>query len=503
MVSRTYVILVIDDDLVGAGSRRASYESVFGDNETFKLKYIERIADLNTIKSERVDGYLIDIFLEKWGGLKASDIMERYIAFAPRPAPIFLVSAKWGEGRVTEELKRVAEIGEASRQGSRVKHYFFWDEFSVDETNQLSPHVAERTRQKLQLELDFWQGRSYATLGDDESLRILHVSDPQYGDPAISGDSRLDNEVISRYLMNSNLSPHLIAVTGDLSFSGCPTEFIKARCELEELVSVVFDCGENLDAYRERIILVPGNHDVNLRLSACSEYSYSSFGDSEAKPILCRKEGASSEEIAREYDRYSWKPFREFATDLTRDRRWLDVSNNELCWVSDTFRHWGIQLIPLNSVNALNAKAPSLASISENGLKSLNVELRDNGGLFRIALLHHGREELGRYEENSAWQLLGGFLATNDIRLLLHGHRHEAKGEYCTDQCFGERPLNISMAPSLTLNSKARRENSLRGFTIIELEREAGKVKGGKIIPFEIRNSKISLGNRMLLQLDR
>lgn len=132
MVSRAYVIVVVDDDLNGSNARRQQYEDVFGNSAMFKLTYIDRTEDLSKIKTEHADGYLIDMFLDRWGGLRASDVMKNYIAYAPRHAPVFLVSARWGEQEVMEELKRVTELGEVSQRGGRVKHYFSWDEFSIE-----------------------------------------------------------------------------------------------------------------------------------------------------------------------------------------------------------------------------------------------------------------------------------------------------------------------------------------------------------------------------------
>lgn len=491
MVSRAYVIVVVDDDLNGSNARRQQYEDVFGNCAMFKLKYIDRPDDLSKIKTEHADGYLIDMFLERWGGLRASDVMKNYIAYAPHPAPIFLVSARWGEPEVMEELKRVTELGEVSQRGERVKHYFSWDEFSIEGSNQLSPHVAERTRRKLQMEMDLWQGRSYAQVGDGDTVRILHVSDMQYGDPEMSGDCRLDDETIGRYLLNNNMSPDIVAITGDIAYSGCPSEYRKSQLGIEQLLASVFDCGTEVDSFRERVLLVPGNHDANLRMASCAHYRYSSFEPSSEKPILERG-GVPSQEMVSDYDDYGWKPFREFASKLTRDRQWLDPMNRSLCSVSNRFVHWGIQFVPINTVRSLNCQAPSTAGLSEGDLRPLEGELRHDGSLFRIALGHHGREEMGSYSEHSSWQLLASFMARNKVQLFLHGHRHESKGDYCKDQCFGGNTLNISMASTLTLNRHVRREGSLRGFTIVELNRDAGRVVGGKIISFEIRDTKVS-----------
>ena len=504
MNKTSYVILVIDDELVGPTSRRSRYEAVFAGDDTFRLEYLENRTDLNTIKSRHADAYLIDMFLENWGGLTASKVMETYISMAPKPAPIFLVSAQWGkDSRVMEELKQVTELGETSRQGSKVKHFFTWDEFAVSSANDISPQVADRTRCKLQTELDYWHGRSYTPIADGDKLRILHISDMQYGDPAFSGDCRLDEDLIATYLMNAGLAPHLLAITGDITYSGCPTEFDKALTGLERLIETVFDCHNSLDSVRERILLVPGNHDINLRFGSCANYKYVSFKDEDKKPVLQSVGAEIDSNAAEKYTNYSWQPFRDFAAKLTRDRRWLDGIGGNLCWVSQRFSHWGLQVVPINTVRELTCLKPSIGSVTESDLRQLTAELRHQPSLFRIALSHHGKDDLGGYKEDSNWQVLAGFFANNNIQLLMHGHTHQSRGDWCTDPCFKERTLNISIAPSLTLNSRARQENATRGFTLIEIERLDGQVTGGEIIPFEIREKNITERSRRKLNVSR
>lgn len=500
MNNTSYVILVIDDELVGPTSRKSRYEDVFSGDPTFKLEFLDKRTDLNTIMSRHVDAYLIDMFLDNWGGLQASNVMETYVSKAPKSAPIFLVSAWWGkDSRVMEQLKKATELGETSRQGSKVKHFFTWEEFAVSETNAISPQVAERTRCKLQTELDYWYGRSYSPIPDKDKIRILHISDMQYGDPAFSGDCRLDEELIGTYLINAGLAPHLLAITGDVTYSGCPTEFETALTGLERLVESVFDCHNNIDSLRERILIIPGNHDINLRLGSGAYYDYVSFKDKDEKPTLKKRASQADANSARKYSDYAWQPFREFAATLTRDRKWLDGIDGNLCWVSNRFSHWGLQIIPINTVRDLSCLKPSSGGVSQSNLLQLVDELRHQPILFRMALSHHGCEDLGNYKDGTDWQALAGFFATNKIQLLMHGHTHESRGDWCTDACFKSDTLNISIAPSLTLNSSALRENSVRGFTVIEIDINTGRVTGGEIILFEIRQKIISEKSRRRL----
>jgi predicted MPP superfamily phosphohydrolase len=97
-----------------------------------------------------------------------------------------------------------------------------------------------------------------------DALTWLHLSDLHFGHGGAR--DRIDQETICTAIladaevMRGELGPpDWIFVTGDIAFKGAPEEYRKASAWLEQLAQKV---GIN----HERILLVPGNHDVDRAL---------------------------------------------------------------------------------------------------------------------------------------------------------------------------------------------------------------------------------------------
>ncbi|MBL8666322.1 MAG: SUMF1/EgtB/PvdO family nonheme iron enzyme [Rhodospirillales bacterium] len=90
-------------------------------------------------------------------------------------------------------------------------------------------------------------------------MRLLHLSDIHFrkrtawdADPLLRALTRFIGEEVER-----DGAPDLVAITGDLAFSGSDTEYDLARTWLDAL------WGPFVDLPRDRLLLVPGNHDVD------------------------------------------------------------------------------------------------------------------------------------------------------------------------------------------------------------------------------------------------
>ena len=111
------------------------------------------------------------------------------------------------------------------------------------------------------------------------TITVLHLSDVQFGrhhrfgsdEPFDTLYQRLEDDL--RGLADDHgLRPDLVVVTGDLAEWGRPKEFDEARDFLERLERF-------LDLPRERIAVIPGNHDVNRK--SCEGYFATCEGDEE------------------------------------------------------------------------------------------------------------------------------------------------------------------------------------------------------------------------------
>jgi 3',5'-cyclic AMP phosphodiesterase CpdA len=109
-----------------------------------------------------------------------------------------------------------------------------------------------------------------------DAVTLLHVSDPQFGKNHIFGgnggtpaDQAYDTLVVrliddlGRMRESYGLRPDLMIVTGDLTEWARPAEFAEVRRFLVEV-------SEFLGLARDRVVIVPGNHDISR--AGCSGY---------------------------------------------------------------------------------------------------------------------------------------------------------------------------------------------------------------------------------------
>ncbi|MBT8420463.1 MAG: hypothetical protein KJO08_06335, partial [Gammaproteobacteria bacterium] len=96
-----YSLLIIDDDLEGSNDhegRKITYEKVFG-GDGFNVSYVSNPSELNIAVQTPVDGYLLDIILDKgqWGRERwtSKRVIDDYLS--SKGPPIFLVSQGWSE----------------------------------------------------------------------------------------------------------------------------------------------------------------------------------------------------------------------------------------------------------------------------------------------------------------------------------------------------------------------------------------------------------------------
>ncbi|MBV5346694.1 metallophosphoesterase, partial [bacterium] len=96
-------------------------------------------------------------------------------------------------------------------------------------------------------------------------VRILHLSDLHF-----RADTAWDREPVLRHLaaaigaeVAQGLAPDLVAITGDLAHSGKAAEYALARRWLAEALWPTLSAKDAPPLPRDRLLLVPGNHDVD------------------------------------------------------------------------------------------------------------------------------------------------------------------------------------------------------------------------------------------------
>lgn len=410
------------------------------------------------------DAVLLDVNLDGWGKTLGEALEQ-----IGGKCPVVLVSQFWEEPRTHENIaEALSKVKKLPFVGTLVLNDLGRDGWENHASSMCSQLILAITRYRQQglLEVD-----------DNKPIRILHLSDPQYGDPGEDNLAFLVEKEIPRFVIDDLALPiHFIVITGDITYSGHPDEYILAEEKLNDLVRAFLP---NREDWRERILLVPGNHDVNLRLAAADRVKYS-FSDA---TLSCINTSTTEKESHRSY---ALQPFRDFSWRLTGNPQWRD--SDELCWINDSFHHLGLRFYLFNSAATINCNRPKTAEIPLQALDRIVSAVPEKRDLLGIVLSHHGPNipKDTNIEPISNWPQVAKTIQNSPIRLFVHGHGHDRLADFCPlsdriprkpEGLLGREEVFRVMAPTTHLNHEKRRDGTHRGFNLITLSRINGRVE--------------------------
>ncbi len=467
-------VLVVDDDL---NSTKPLFLKLFDEDTSLLVSYSESWEEFEREKLSKYSVVILDINLDKWGKrlTEALSIIEDRV-------PVILISRWWHlpdtHRHVSEGLagsKRVRIIGTMSLDLLDVKTW-------------------KPTAAGMRMQLAFVLGRerrsSPLSLGENDSLVILHISDPQYCDPNTEQISDSVEVEIVKYIKETLRQPiHLVALTGDITYSGQPMEYERAGVRVESMLQRIFP---NREDRRDRILLVPGNHDVDLRACAAGFLDIKFPKDSNASLTFQLADELSNDS----HFKLGLRGFWDFAYKITEDARYLNPKFDTL--VSDAFAHLGVRFILMNTVADLSAANPRKFSLTKPSLQSIEDLDTSDQGIFTMGLSHHGLpEQDGDKEAILNWRELMKAFQISKTRMLLHGHGHERRTDSIDIRCGLRREAKGMlenteiirvMAPTTHLNGKLRPPGESRGFNLVKLHRRYGRVDCVTVDHYELDN---------------
>lgn len=248
-------------------------------------------------------------------------------------------------------------------------------------------------------------------MASEPTVTLLHLSDLQLGphhrfDPGSELGSLLGRlrEDLDDLAKTEELRPDLVLVTGDLAEHGLRSQFEEVSCFVEALAS-------QLGLQRRRLVLVPGNHDINWKLS--SAYFDTCAGNEEQpRPPYWPKLHHYADFFARFYEGYPDLQF-------TEAEPWSFFAYPEL----------KVVVAGLNSTIAESHRSEDhYGYLGEAQIRAMVAKLRpyQEQGYLRIAAVHHDLlqppegNERARQDLKDLKRMLGPY-----INLILHGHLHE------------------------------------------------------------------------------
>lgn len=239
---------------------------------------------------------------------------------------------------------------------------------------------------------------------------ILHISDLHFGEQhgfrnhlARGVDARLGEESMLEALIDDLTALHLssgeiamVAVTGDLTWSGEAHEFENAARMLDDLRS-------HLRLHPSQIVTVPGNHDIEWR----DEHGHIDENSELNYRIFC--------------ERLYQTPTND---EFSRVHRFVASNRQVTC-------------IALNSCRIERRANAGLGFVGRKQLASIAKELNETpaSGELRIALVHHHLVSVN-YVEEIDWdtkrvslmldaESVLRYLMSLGVRLVCHGHQHQ------------------------------------------------------------------------------
>lgn len=321
-------------------------------------------------------------------------------------------------------------------------------------------------------------------------ISILHISD-LHKTKGVPYDTLLDSlsDDRERWQQESILAPSFIVVSGDL-IEGAYTDdeirnqYAEVSIFLEKLVK------EFLNGDKSRLIMVPGNHDVNR---ACSSNSMVEVTSPSADEMDILKRSFWKPECLVRFD---WKTmnffkvnnivkynerfslFKEFYDKFYGGLRVFPANSTIEAFVCP-FEKEHIAFAGFNSCNFLDDKNVA-GNIDEESITSISSELRrlDNDGYLIVGVWHHhyyGDPYILNYMSRDVFFPM----SEKGIRIGLFGHQHisEVADEYINPRYVDERQRKENMMLLVSSGTLFGGEKQLqpgfrRQYNIIEIKRQ-------------------------------
>ncbi|UCE74088.1 MAG: metallophosphoesterase [Methanomassiliicoccales archaeon] len=243
------------------------------------------------------------------------------------------------------------------------------------------------------------------------TINILHLSDIHFQDMGSYSRESVEKALIKsikKHIEAEGVKPDIMAITGDIGYSGTEEEYAPAKKFLETLMS-------ETSLKQEGLLLVPGNHDVNRKkvLPHLSLHRYKTLNEINS---FLRDLEYSKKIMGERFGAYS-----QFVHDITGGAL---PRIEEKYFYTKSLKIEGkkISILGLNSAWASeDNNDEGKICLGEVQIKDALEEVGENRGV-TVALMHHPLEWLTNVERQSMCQLL-----EDSCHIILYGHLHESK----------------------------------------------------------------------------
>jgi predicted phosphodiesterase len=465
-----YQLLVIDDEL---SIRGEGYKKLFCEQDNFGLTFADPIGNsISSIRNSGANAFLVDV------NLGHPDLFRNVIAeIAVKRQPIVLVSSRWSEPDTLHALSSLT-----LEQRSCICHFLGWDVQWFDDKGTVNAKMVESTRLNIRFALDHHYGRCPMPILPDDPISFLHISDLHFGAPLTDPASFLGEAFIADEVRQHQIK--FLIVSGDLTWTCQPHEYREAQVWLRKLAERLWPHMEMSD----HIIIVPGNHDADLRGRAAGVHDFR-FPDEKNPSWRLEKTptSVSTYPLFAHFARMS-ETFAANASVIS------SAENPIVC--CDRYLNSGIRFVLLNSSSSVDLSSLKTTRIATSDLNKLEEDLYQRNqqcspeDLFTVAISHHGFSRTDETGFDNGAEIENAFVRAG-VDMLLFGHGHAMVAEQRTHSPLCG--LVEMMAPTPRIAGGGRSNDDLRGVNVVKLSRKSGLVTQVELFPYEIRGAKIRL----------
>jgi hypothetical protein len=448
---------------------------------SFDVTYVDKVCDesfIELLERKKFDAIFLDVTYDQ--GPNPTDIkdvlskIERKLRY--KMPPLFVYT-----GHIEKKSIQLANDAFLEVFGDRTPTQFqqFQDicDWCARTTNvhkgkrNFSKIIAER--KKIYRAISKARGVTTCETFNEDSVSILHLSDLQFGDPhtalAING---IANNIERELKKDGNID--LLVITGDIAMRGISDEFEQAKRFINQLRDKLWPDADDQEK-KDRTIIIPGNHDFDLRLAIADYFKVSFEKEVDNKGGRRLDFADISKQIGEKTKRgnggtaLGLQAFRRFAFEVTGRERFLYDS---LDYIDHRFENWGIDFICLNSVGGITAEHANRVYL-ESDADKLGTKEQE---VFPIILSHHtllcnAPGEIPEEDEELFKKTLLGYITSYDSKIVLGGHRH--KSDNCEKELKNADRFRILEAASLRV--KGDNQEYIRGLSKYVLKKKDNK----------------------------
>lgn len=439
-----------------------------------------------------VHAFFIDYRLDREGELREDgdfdkgsfrDVLHK-IKEKCGKAPIYVYSSKWNDSSMNDLIEDFNVVF-VNRIPNNVLTFRYFENAVKSCKLHMSPPEWGRIKQLEKKREQIWNAIAtqrnhvpFQPSSPSGDIVILHISDLQFGDKKtaqnVTGMWNDMADKIHKFLARRQLEKvDLVVITGDIAMSGKPSEYKDAISQLQTLFKKLW--GANSEEWKDRIIVVPGNHDFDINTCVLRYFKAENkdkLREVDFDKILEKINANKDKELqndVNEYQRLGLQSFREFAYELTQDD--IYILSENLDFINDKYSNWGIRFICLNSVYMINAKKTNFAGININNISSMCDEIDIKEEFFTIILTHHtllSKEYLSVEEYANISNALNTLQRSLKAQIVMGGHRHiNDTGDKSNSE---NKTLYTLEAASLRVEDKA--DAYERGYGLLTIKKD-------------------------------